>query len=426
MPKTKPARATAATPRGRSVAKSQSSKPKSTSVARRKAARGKAPARRRTGRVSVASKKNQLVVLDQNTAELRGDLQAIKTPADKAHNAIEKVKAPLLLPGQIKAKVQRVKTVAKGLDSLARLASIIPGPIGVGAKGLHRALVPLIGKRGAPGVLDQVLSALTRVDRALKPVVTKLNQVERPIDAARDDLENLLVQVSRLEAIAESVRSHYGAVPPEDVQACLGKLNGGLAPVVKPMRATRQRAEGPLAELAKGLDQLRAALKPLDAIARDVNRALSQLESKTVRQISKVLNKIARAVKPILDAWDWVIKNTIGRLLKLLGVNLGAIDRFFKNLIKALNPFKGLQRKIDQITRNLTARVAALPAVAALLRALGALPDLERQLDREIQKVLRGACRTLLLPSSPKASASGKRKTAPKKRAKAAPTTVAT
>ena len=186
MPKTKPARAGTTTSRGRLVAKPKGSKPKSTSVARRRAARRRTSARRRTGRVSVTSKKNQLVVLDQNTAELRGDIQAIKTPADKAHNAIEKVKAPLLLPGQIKAKVQRVKTVAKGLDSLARLASIIPGPIGVGAKGLHRALVPLIGKRGAPGVLDQVLSALTRVDRALKPVVTKLNQVERPIDAARD------------------------------------------------------------------------------------------------------------------------------------------------------------------------------------------------------------------------------------------------
>ena len=420
MPKAKPARATAATPGGRSVAKPQGSKPKSTSVARRKAARRRTSAPRRSGRVSVASKKNQLVVLDQNTAELRGDIQAIKTPADKAHNAIEKVKAPLLLPGQIKAKVQRVKTVAKGLDSLARLASIIPGPIGIGAKGLHRALVPLIGKRGVPGVLDQVLSALNRVDRALKPVVKKLNQVERPIDAARDDLENLLVQVSRLEAIAESVRSHYGATPPEDVQACLGKLNDGLGLVVGPMRATRQRAAGPLAELAKGLDQLRAALKPLDAIARDVNRALSQLESKTVRQISKALNKIARAVKPILDLWDKIIKNTIGRLLKALGINLGAIDRFFKNLIKALNPFKGLQRKIDQITRALKARVAALPAVAALLRALGALPDLERQLDREIQKVLRGACRTLLLPPGAKAGSKAKPKAAPRMRAKAA------
>lgn len=417
MPKRKPARAIAATPGGRSVAKSQGSKPKSTPVARRKAARRKTSARRSSRRVSVAPKKNQLLVLDQNTAELRRDLQAIKTPADKAHSAIEKVKAPLLVPGEIKAKVQRVKTVAKGLDSLARLASIVPGPIGVGAKGLHRALVPLIGKRGAPGVFDQVLSALTRVDRALKPVVTKLNQVERPIDAARDDLENLLVHVGRLEAIAESVRSHYGAAPPEDVQACLGKLNQGLALVVKPMRAARERAAGPLAELAKGLDKLRAALKPLNTIAREVERALSQLESKTVREISKVLNKIARAVKPILDAWDWIIKNTIGRLLKLLGINLGAIDRFFKNLIKALNPFKGLQRRIDQITRDLAARVAALPAVAALLRALGALPDLERQLDREIQKVLRGACRTLLLPSSAKAGAKAKPKAAARKRA---------
>ncbi len=420
MPETKPARAGTAAPKDRRATKPQGSKPKSTSVARRKAARRRTSARKRTGRVSVAAKKNQLVVLDQNTAELRGDIQAIKTPADKAHDAIEKVKAPLLLPGRIKAKVQRVKTVAKGLDSLARLASIIPGPIGVGAKGLHRALVPLIGKRGAPGVLDQVLSALTRVDRALKPVVTKLNQVERPIDAAREDLENLLVHVARIEAIAESVRSHYGATPPEDVQACLGKLNDGLALVVRPLRAARKRAEGPLAELAKGLDRLRAALKPLDAIARDVDRALAQLESKTVRQISKALNKIARAVKPILDLWDKIIKNTIGRLLKALGINLGAIDRFFKNLIKALNPFKGLQRKIDQITRDLKARVAALPAVAALLRALGALPDLERQLDREIQKVLRGACRTLLLPSGAKAGAKAKPKAAPRKRAKAA------
>ena len=359
-------------------------------------------------------------MLDGNTAELRGDLLAIKAPADKAQVAIDKVKAPLLVPGQIKAKVQRVKSIAKGLDSLARLAGIIPGPIGVGAKGLHRALVSLLGKRGAPGVLDQVLAALGRVERAVKPVVTRLNQAERPIDAARDDLASLLVHVGRLEVIADSVRGHYGATPPEDVQACLGRLNKGLALVVKPMRAARQRAAGPLADLARALDQLRTALKPLNDVARDVERALAQLESKTVREISKVLNKIARAVKPVLDAWDWVINNTIGRLLKLLGVNLGAIDRFFRNLVKALNPFKGLQRRIDRITGDLAARVAALPAVATLLRALATLPDLERQLDGEIQKVLRGACRTLLLPQDAKAGKGARRKAVAGKGAKAA------
>lgn len=413
MPGKKSSRATA--PRVSPASGSQGSNPRSTPAARRKS-----PARRKASPVSATPKKNQLVVLDQNTAELRGDLQALKTPADKAHTAIEKVKAPLLVPGQIKGKVQRVKTIAKGLNSLARLVSIVPGPIGTGAKTLQRALLPLVGKRGAPGILDQVLAALTRVERALKPVITKLNQVERPIDAARDDLANLLIHVSRLETIAESVRNHYGATPPEDVQACLGKLNDGLGLIVKPMRTVRKGAAGPLAELAQALDQLRAALKPLNDVARDVNRALSQLESKTVREISKVLNRIAKAVRPILDAWDWVIKNTIGRLLKLLGVNLGAIDRFFKNLIKALNPFKGLQRRIDKITRDLAARVAALPAVAALLRALGALPDLERQLDREIQKALRGACRAVLLPKAAKAGTGTKRKAVARKRAGAA------
>lgn len=383
------------------------------------AARG-GTAGRRAKSLTAAPTTNQLRVLDGNTAELRGDLLAIKAPADKAQVAIDKVKAPLLVPGQIKAKVQRVKSIAKGLDSLARLAGIIPGPIGVGAKGLHRALVPLLGKRGAPGVLDQVLAALGRVERAVKPVVTRLNQAERPIDAARDDLASLLVHVGRLEVIADSVRGHYGATPPEDVQACLGRLNKGLALVVKPMRAARQRAAGPLADLARALDQLRTALKPLNDVARDVERALAQLESKTVREISKVLNKIARAVKPVLDAWDWVINNTIGRLLKLLGVNLGAIDRFFRNLVKALNPFKGLQRRIDRITGDLAARVAALPAVATLLRALATLPDLERQLDGEIQKVLHGACRTLLLPQDAKAGKGARRKAVAGKGAKAA------
>lgn len=359
-----------------------------------KTQRGQSGSRKATA----ATETNQLLVLEQNTAELRGDLQALKTPADRAQTAIERVKAPLLLPGQIKSQVKQVKAVAKGLDSLARMAGAVPGPIGVGARGLHRALVPLLGKRGVKGLLDKTISALTRVERALKPVVTKLNKVERPIDAARDDLAALLVQVGRLEAVAESVRRHYGATPPDDVQACLGKLNAGLTPIVKPMRAARRRAEGPLTELAKALDRLRAALQPLKAIARDVERALSKLESKAVREISKALDRIARAVKPIIDAWEWVIENTIGRLMKLLGLNLGAIERFFANLIKALTPFKGLQRKLDGIARDLRGRVAALPPVTALLRGLGALPELERRLDREIGKALRGTCRALLLP----------------------------
>jgi prefoldin subunit 5 len=392
--------------------------PAATPVARRKAARRKPAARRRPRPPGLPSKQNQLSLLDQNIAELSGDLQALKTPADKAHDAIENVKAPLLVPGKIKAKVERVKTIAKGLDSLARLVSIVPGPIGVGAKGLHRALVPLLGERGVPGILDQVLAALTRVDKALKPVVTKLNQVERPIDAARNDLANLLVHVGRLVAIAESVRSHYGETPPDDVQACLGKLNEGLAPVVTPMRAARKAAAAQLAELAKALDQLTAALKPLNDVARDVERALSQLESKAVRDISNALNKIAQAVKPILDAWDWIIEQTIGRLLKLFRIDLGAIDRFFRNLVNALNPFKGLQRRIDQVTQDLAARVAALPAVAALVRALDTLTDLERAFGRAIENVLRGACRTLLLPQDASLRAGAKRRVASGKRAR--------
>lgn len=366
-------------------------------VARRKAAR-RTPATRRRGPSLPASKQNQLLLLDQNIAELSGDLQALKRPTDKAHDAIEKVKAPLLVPGQIKAKVERVKKIAKGLDALARLVSIVPGPIGVGAKGLHRALVPLLGERGVPGILDQVLATLTRVEQTLKPVVTKLNQVERPVDSARAELANLLVHVGRLTAIATSVRTRYGAVPPDDVQACLGKLNDGLSVVVAPMRAARQAAAEPLAQLAAALDQLTATLKPLNDVARDVERALSQLDSKVVRDISSILTKIAEAVKPILDAWEWIIKQTIGRLLKLFHIDLSAIDRFFKNLVNALNPFKGLQQRIERITSDLAARVAALPAVAALVRALGTLSDIESTLDRTIEAVMRGACRNLLLP----------------------------
>ena len=409
MPAKKSAGAVVAAPRVRSPKRSSGAKRRSEPVARRRVVRRKTTARRKTSPAKVSQKQNQLLLLEQNAAELRGDIQAVKTPADKAHRAIERVKKPLLLPGQIKSKVKRVKSIAKGLDSLARLVSLVPGPIGVGAKGLHRALVPLLGKRGAPGILDKVLSALTKVERALKPVVKKLNQIERPIDAARDDLDHLLVHVGRLETIAATVRNHYGATPPEDVQACLGKLNEGLAPIVKPMRATRERAAETLAKLAKALDRLRSALKPLSDIARDVERALAKLETKTVQKISKALNKIARAIKPILDAWDWVIKNTIGRLLKLLGVNLGAIDRFFKNLVKALNPFKGLERRIERILRDLAARVADIPSVAALRRALGSLTDLEKQLDREVEKVLRGTCRTLLLPSDGRARGGRKR-----------------
>lgn len=345
---------------------------------------------------------NQLTVLDQNNLELRNDLQAIKRPADKAHDAIEKTRKPLKVPGQIKAKVKKVKTLAKGLDSLARLAGLIPGPIGVGAKGLHRALVPLLGDGKVPGALDTVIKALTKVENAVKPVIKKLDQAEQPIDRARDDLSGLLIRVGQLESIADTVRGHYGDVPPEDVQACLGKLNDGVSVVVKPMRNVRKKAEGTLGELSAALQHLQTALKPLNDIAKSVDDALKHLESKTVREMSKVLTKIGKAVKPILDLLDWVIKNTIGRLLKALGVNLSSIDKFFKKLVSTLNPFKAMQKKIDKIIKDLTARVAALPAITALVRSLNTLTDLQKQLDREVEKVLRGACRTVLLPSDSK------------------------
>lgn len=376
-------------------------------VARRRAARRKSVVQGRAGRLAALSGKNQLLLLEANIAELKGDIQAVKKPADKAHDAIEKVKQPLQLPGKIKGKVQRVKTVAKGLDSLARLVSLVPGPIGTGAKALHEALAPMIGRNG---IFDQVTGALGKLDKAVKPVITKLNQVERPIEAARSDLAGLLVHVGRLEAIALAVRSHYGETPPPEVQACLGKLNEGLGLVVKPMAAARRRAAKPLADLTAALDKLRAALKPLNDIARDVDRALSQLDSKAVQQMSKFLDKIAKAVKPILDLADWIIRNTIERLLKALGINLDKIRKFFSSLVKALNPFKGLQKKVDRITANLRKRVAALPAVQTIVRALDQISALERQLDKEVEKVLRGACRTVLMPDARTAGRGGGRR----------------
>ncbi len=389
----------------RKTATPKTSKPKTSKraaspVARRRAARRKPAARGKARRLGAATGQNQLLLLERNIAELKGDLLALKTPADKAHDAIEKVKAPLQLPGKIKGRVQKVKNIAKGLDSLARLVGIVPGPIGSGAKALHQALVPLLGERGVPGVFDQVISALGRVEKALKPVVTKLNQVEKPIDAARHDLAGLLVHVGRLEGIAHSVRAHYGETPPAEVQACLGKLNEALALIVKSMAAARKRAAAALAELAQGLDKLRAALKPLNDIARDVERTLAQLDSKVVDTMTKVLTKIAKAVKPILDAADWLIKNTIERILELFKINLDGIKKFFRNLVNALNPFKGLQQRIDRITNDLAKRVAALPAVKALVSALDQLAGLERQLDREIEKIMRGACRAVLMPES--------------------------
>lgn len=106
-------KAAAATVRG-----CKGSKRAANPVARCRAARHKPPGRPRPP--GLGSKQNQLSLLDQNIAELSGDLQALKAPADKAHDAIEKMKAPLLVPGQIKSEVERVKTIAKGLDSPTR------------------------------------------------------------------------------------------------------------------------------------------------------------------------------------------------------------------------------------------------------------------------------------------------------------------
>lgn len=391
-----------ATAPGRKPARSKNPVPR-----RRAGRRGRAAPGGRPARLGAAGGTNQLLLLESNIAELKGDIQAVKKPADQAHDAIEKVKQPLQLPGKIKGKVQKVKNVAKGLDSLARLVSLVPGPIGTGAKALHEALTPMIGRNG---IFDQVIGALGKLEKAVKPVIAKLNQVEKPIDAARSDLAGLLVHVGRLEAIALAVRTRYGATPPPEVQACLGKLNEGLALVVKPMAAARKRAAKPLAELTAALNKLRAALKPLNDVARDVDRALAQLNSKAVQQMSKFLDKIAKAVKPILDLADWIIRNTIERLLKALGINLDKIRKFFANLVKSLNPFKGLQKKIDKIADDLRKRVAELPAVRTIVNALDQISSLERQLDKAIEKVLRGACRKVLLPEDKAAVRGGRRR----------------
>ena len=387
------ARTTHATDRRKSAAKRQA-KPGS----RGQSGRGR-PAARATRAASAPP--TELQRLRDTLGTLDTKATALGTPLHRIQDAIHMVRAPLDLPAKLMRGLDDAHTAMAAIRIVTTGLSWVPGPIGTGAKAADRALKPFVQAPPSPhGILRNARDMAAEIDRALKPVREAIDRLQGPVDRATAAVDSLEARLAFLATAVDRLLQHYGASPPPGVEACAAKLNAPLQVALDAILKLEPEAGRALDTLAKALLALLAGLQPLIDVAAKLDKALSALAAKPIRDVMAVMRKLVSALEPYRRWAEFFLKEVINTVLKKLGLSLAAIERFFDQLVDSINPLK----PIATLLANARARIAALAekliAAAEIEEALERLQALQRQLEQEIDAFLKSACGGLMLPKT--------------------------
>ncbi|MGW8271022.1 MAG: hypothetical protein ACWGNS_11250 [Burkholderiales bacterium] len=341
--------------------------------------------------------RSELAKLKDNIDALAGAVGQVQSHVHQLQGLIREAKSLLGLPKKAADDLKKVITILGGVQTIATMLALVPGPIGTASASARTALRPIIGPPGK-GSLGAARKSALDIDKALKPVRNTVDQLGKVVNKVSGKVDSVAGDVALLQGVVDNLVRRYGAHPPEGVEACCRKLNDAIDGVA----AEVERAAN---ELKKRFDPVRGALqtlidglKPLSKAIDKIAGLLKVLDHEPFRSALRVMNQVRGAVQKLYDTVsDFLFKKLIGPLLKSLGINAKRVRAFFDNLMKKLDPMRMIKPWLDQAKREITKAVEKMAVVRAIRALLDRLAAKLAQLESAVLGFLNSACRKVLV-----------------------------
>jgi len=341
--------------------------------------------------------RSELAKLKDNIDALAGAVGQVQSHVHQLQGLIREAKSLLGLPKKAADDLKKVITILGGVQTIATMLALVPGPIGTASASARNALRPMIGPPGK-GSLGAARKSALDIDKALKPVRNTVDQLGKVVNKVSGKVDSVAGDVALLQGVVDNLVRRYGAHPPEGVEACCRKLNDAIDGVA----AEVERAAN---ELKKRFDPVRGALqtlidglKPLSKAIDKIAGLLKVLDHEPFRSALRVMNQVRGAVQKLYDTVsDFLFKKLIGPLLKSLGINAKRVRAFFDNLMKKLDPMRMIKPWLDQAKRQISKAVEKMAVVRAIRALLDRLAAKLAQLESAVLGFLNSACRKVLV-----------------------------
>lgn len=344
-------------------------------------------------------------------------LVALVTPLHRARDLIGAVKQPLSLPPTIIRRLDDATTILKTLRLVATGLSWVPGPIGAGASAAARAIGPFVAAPPPPrGILGNARAVVAEIETMVKPARIALEKLEKLLGKVTGALDTAHARILALIALADALLAKYGASPPPGIEACCARLNITLAAFLDQLAGIEQALAAALERLRGVLATLQGALAPLTRVAEQLDALLRAFAAKPFQAVLQVMRKLVETLEPWRRRAEWLLRKVLGGILKALGINLAAIERFFDGIINALNPLKPIEKALADLKAKLKAQLEALLRALGVTDLLDTLEALTGRLLGELDAFLKSACARDLALAAAAATAATRATASPRTR----------
>jgi len=341
--------------------------------------------------------RSELAKLKDNIDALAGAVGQVQSHVHQLQGLIREAKSLLGLPKKAADDLNKVITILGGVQTVATVLALIPGPIGAASASARNALRPLIGPPGK-GSLGAARKTALDIDKALKPVRDTVDQLGKVVNKVSGKIDSVASDVALLQGIVDNLIRRYGARPPAGVEACCRKLNDAIAGVTAEVERVANELKKRFEPARSALQTLIDGLKPLSQAIDKIAGLLKVLDHEPFRSALRVMNQVRNAVQKLYDkVGAFLFKKLIGPLLKSLGIKVGRVRAFFDNLMKKLDPMRMIKPWLDQAKRQIAKAVEKMAVVRAIRALLDRLSAKLAQLESAVLAFLNSACRKVLV-----------------------------
>jgi hypothetical protein len=312
----------------------------------------------------MASDPSTLALLSSNLTDIHDDIGYFATPLNEVHTLLGNTQKLLGEPKSLNDKLKEVLTVLAALESVCKSAGWVP-EVGQGATTAANLL------NGVNTFIRDTRSALTDVERGLKPIQTWIGKVQKPVDKGWSAIAMIERDLETVANVAGKLDKQYRGNPPANVEHCAELLNTPVQPLVRPFNDAKDIAGRELNRVEQPLrlvvDQLQR-VTDFTGVVDTVYNALAGLR--------RLITTIASAVKKAADYGKAAIEAAITKAAKALAPKTyqkvkamldavqAEVDKVKKQIANfAFKPVKLLVEKVRDIIKS---KLASLPEVKAL------------------------------------------------------------
>jgi uncharacterized protein YoxC len=309
-----------------------------------------------------------LAKLQQDIRDIHDDIGYFATPLNEIHTLLGDIDSLLHEPESLNKKLGEILTITQALEKACKSGEWIP-QVGQDAKAAAEFL------DGVNIIIKEIRTTLTGIQHSLKPFTEWIKDVKAPVDKAWKPIGLVEGKLETMVNGSTHLLKHYGGNLPDNIEHCAAVLDKPLHGITQTVNDAKDRANAMLSDAERPLRTAYRQLEKivdytafvdgiyhkLDEFRRDIHRITTAVEkalSYTKAAIEAAITKAARKFAP--------------KVYKKVEAMLAEVQKAVENLKKKFinYAFKPVRDLVNQVEGEITSKLAILPEVAPISKAL--------------------------------------------------------